>query len=61
MSLYWLAAIGGILGGALFLIFSLLALAQRGDVHLDQMGLGEGGGWLENHPSGVEQPPENRT
>ena len=31
-------------------IFSLLSLAQQAEAYLDQMGLGEGGGWLENWP-----------
>lgn len=60
MSLYLLATIAGILGGVLILvvIFSLLSHSQKGDVYLDQMGLGEGGGWLENRQNGVEKASE---
>ncbi len=55
MSLYLLATIVGILGGVLILvvIFSLLSLAQKGEAYLDQMGLGEGGGWLKNRQNGA--------
>ncbi len=55
-----MAAIVGILGGVLILlvIFSLLRQAQREDAHLDQLGLGEGGGWLENCQNGAGEVPE---
>ena len=55
-----LATIVGISGGVLILvvIFSLLSCAQKGEAYLDQMGLGEGGGWLENRQNGVEKASE---
>ncbi len=60
MSLYLLLTIVGILGGVLILvvIFCLLTQAKRADAYLEQMGLGEGGGWLENCQNGAGEVPE---
>ena len=62
MSLSALATILGIFGGVLLLvvIFSLLTMAQRGDAHLDRLGLGEAGGWPETGPTEVGECPEKK-
>jgi len=62
LSLSALATIFGIFGGGLLLvvIFSLLTMGQRGDAHLDRLGLGEAGGWPENVPTTVGEGPEKR-
>jgi hypothetical protein len=62
MSLSALATIFGIFGGVLLLlaIFSLLTMAPRGDAHLDRLGLGEAGGWLETSPTQVGKCLEKR-
>ena len=62
MSLSGLATILGIFGGVLLLavIFSLLTMAQRGDAHLDRLGLGEAGGWPETGSPGVGEYPEKK-
>ena len=60
LSLYLLVTIVGILGVVLILvvIFSLLSMAKKADACLEQMGLGEGGGWLENRQTGAGEVPE---
>ena len=62
MSLSALETILGIFGGVLLLlvIFSLLSLAQRGDAHLDQLGIGEAEGWPKTGPIEVGECPEKR-
>lgn len=58
MSIYSLAIL--ILGGVVIMvvIYCLLAMAQQADAYLDQLGLGEGGGGLENRPIGLAESPE---
>lgn len=62
MSLSALAAILGIFGGVLLLvvIFSLLTMAPRDDADLDQLELGEAGGWPETSPTAEGECLEKR-
>ncbi len=55
-----------LLGGVLLLvvIYCLLAMAQRADAHLEQLGLGEAGGQSADRPTGMAaslgEGPEDR-